>query len=103
LSFRFFDADEEQRDRAVSDASLESVTRVSPSRRVLGSKEMRQLMEGLSAQQASLARSVALMDKDYLSHSYYLDPNRARARAQRAHRFRHQLGRRSAGVHSRHE
>lgn len=73
MSYRF-DADEQQKDRPDSGASLESVTRVSPSRRVLGSKEMRQLMERLSAQQASLARSVALMDDDYLNHSYYLDP-----------------------------
>ena len=60
--------------RAVSDDSQTSVTRVSPSRRALGSKEMRELMDRLSAQQASLARSVALMDAEYLVHSYYLDP-----------------------------
>ena len=68
------DTDEHGKVRAVSDDSQASVTRVSPSRRSLGSKEMRELMDRLSAQQASLARSVALMDADYLSHSYYLDP-----------------------------
>ena len=31
-------------------------------------------MDRLSAQQSSLARAVALMDAEYLSHSYYLDP-----------------------------
>ena len=67
---------DDPRDKAPvdSDDSVASVTRISPSRRSLGSKEMRVLMDRLSAQQASLARSVALMDKDYLSHSFYLDP-----------------------------
>lgn len=67
---------ENERDaaRAVAEESVSSVTRISPSRRALGSKEMRALMDRLSAQQASLARSVALMDADYLSHSFYLDP-----------------------------
>lgn len=73
MSYRS-NADEQDPLRAVSDVSPESVTRISPSRRVLGTKEVRQLMERLSAQQASLARTVALMDKDYLSHSFYLDP-----------------------------
>ena len=73
MSFRS-DADERAKARAVSDDSQASVTRVSPSRRALGSKEMRELMDRLSAQQSSLARSVALMDAEYLSHSYYLDP-----------------------------
>jgi hypothetical protein len=68
------DADARDKQRDVSDDSLASVTRISPSRRALGSKEMRELMDRLSAQQASLARSVALMDKEYLSHSFYLDP-----------------------------
>ena len=73
MSFRS-DADARAKARAVSDDSQASVTRVSPSRRALGSKEMRELMDRLSAQQSSLARSVALMDAEYLSHSYYLDP-----------------------------
>jgi hypothetical protein len=68
------DTDEKRNSRAVSDDSQTSVTRVSPSRRALGSKEMRDLMDRFSAQQASLARSVALMDAEYLNHSYYLDP-----------------------------
>lgn len=68
------DADDREKVRASSRDSLEVVTRVSPSRRALGSKEMRELMDRLSAQQASLARSVALLDAEYLSHSYYLDP-----------------------------
>ncbi len=65
---------EREEARDVSDDSVSSVTRISPSRRALGSKEMRELMDRLSAQQASLARSVALMDTEYLSHSFYLDP-----------------------------
>ena len=73
MSFRS-DADEPAKLRSVSDDSQTSVTKISPSRRALGSKEMRALMDRLSAQQASLARSVALMDPEYLSHSYYLDP-----------------------------
>ena len=54
--------------------SSPSVTRVSPARRKLGSKELRGLMEQLTAQQASLVRSVALVDPDYLDRSFYLDP-----------------------------
>ena len=54
--------------------SSPSVTRVSPGRRKLGSKELRDLMERLTAQQASLVRSVALVDPEYLDHSFYLDP-----------------------------
>jgi hypothetical protein len=54
--------------------SSPSVTRVSPARRKLGSKELRDLMERLTAQQASLVRSVALVDPEYLDHSFYLDP-----------------------------
>jgi hypothetical protein len=50
------------------------VTRVAPGRRKLGSKELRELMERLTAQQASLVRSVALVDPDYLDHSFYVDP-----------------------------
>ena len=73
MSFRS-DDDDRAKLPAVSDDSQASVTRISPSRRALGSKEKRELMNRLSAQQASLARSVALMDADYLSHSYYLDP-----------------------------
>lgn len=55
------------------DASNASITRVSPTRRTLGSKEMRDLTDRLSAQQTSLVRSVALATPDYLSRSYYLD------------------------------
>ena len=54
--------------------SSPSVTRLSPTRRKLGSKELRDLMERLTAQQASLVRSVALVDPDYLDRSFYLDP-----------------------------
>ncbi len=54
--------------------SSPSVTRVSPGRRKLGSKELRDLMERLTAQQASLVRSVALVDPEYLDKSFYLDP-----------------------------
>jgi len=57
-----------------SQDSSPSVTRVSPKRRKLGSKELRDLMERLTAQQASLVRSVALVDPDYLDKSFYLDP-----------------------------
>jgi len=75
LSFRF-DAEEKEKSRTPDedDLSPSSVTRVSPAKRVLGSKEMRALMERLSAQQASLVRSVALLDPEYLDHSFYLDP-----------------------------
>ena len=54
--------------------SSPSVTKLSPTRRKLGSKELRDLMERLTAQQASLVRSVALVDPDYLDRSFYLDP-----------------------------
>ncbi len=66
--------DDESR-ASVEDRSQSSVTRVSPTRRTLGSKEMRELMDRLSAQQASLVRAVALLDPDYLDHSFYFDPN----------------------------
>jgi hypothetical protein len=56
------------------DDSRATVTGVSPPRRQLGSKEMRDLMHRLTAQQASLIRSMALRDADYLERSYYLDP-----------------------------
>ena len=57
-----------------SDPRLQSaITRISPTRRVLGSSEMRELMDRLSAQQASLIRSAALMDPEYLGRSYYID------------------------------
>jgi hypothetical protein len=36
---------------------------------------MRELMDRLTAQQTSLVRSVALVDPEYLDHSFYLDPN----------------------------
>jgi len=62
-----------EKDARAQDSSP-SVTRVSPARRKLGSKELRDLMERLTAQQASLVRSVALVDPDYLDRSYYLDP-----------------------------
>jgi hypothetical protein len=62
------------KEHAPSQDSSPSVTRVSPGRRKLGSKELRDLMERLTAQQASLVRSVALVDPDYLDHSFYLDP-----------------------------
>jgi hypothetical protein len=35
----------------------------------------RELMDGFTAQQASLVRAVALGDPDYLNHSFYLDPS----------------------------
>lgn len=60
-------------DSRAQDSSA-SVTRVSPGRRTLDSRELHDLMERLSAQQTSLVRSVALVDPDYLDHSYYLDP-----------------------------
>lgn len=60
--------------RSGPEAVQSSVTRVSPGRRKLGSREMLDLLERLTAQQASLVRAVALMDPDYLSHSFYLDP-----------------------------
>jgi hypothetical protein len=61
-------------DDARSQDSSPSVTRVSPGRRKLGSKELRDLMERLTAQQATLVRSVALVDPEYLDRSFYLDP-----------------------------
>ncbi len=65
------DAEEKEKN---SDASASStITRISPTRRVLGSKEKRDLMDRLSAQQTSLVRSVALNAPEYLSQSYYLD------------------------------
>jgi hypothetical protein len=54
--------------------SSASVTRVSPGRRKLDSKELHELLERLSAQQTSLVRSVALVDPGYLDRSYYIDP-----------------------------
>lgn len=51
----------------------ESVTRLSPARKRLGTEAKRRLMDCLTAQQASLVRAVALQDEDYLNHSYYLD------------------------------
>src|SRR3990172_9726337 len=68
------DPKEPREDDARAQDSSPSVTRVSPARRKLGSKELRDLMERLTAQQASLVRSVALVDPDYLDRSYYLDP-----------------------------
>ena len=53
--------------------SIQAITRVSPKRRTLGINSMRVLLEGLTAQQASLVRSVALVDPDYLNHSFYLE------------------------------
>lgn len=38
-------------------------------------KAERQLMDALTAQQASLLRAVALRDADYLNHSFYNDPS----------------------------
>lgn len=58
----------------VSDESQASVTRVSPSRRRTTSRDLSRLLDELSAQQASLARSVVLLDPEYLNHSFYLDP-----------------------------
>ncbi len=56
------------------DDSRSSVTSVAPPRRQVGSKEMRDLMHRLTAQQASLVRSIALRDAEYLDRSFYLDP-----------------------------
>ena len=64
------DADEKERR---SDVTVSPSTRHSPTQRVLGSKEKRDLMDRLSAQQTSLVRSVALGAPEYLSQSYYLD------------------------------
>ena len=68
-----FDAGQPEAGNDESSESQSSVTKISPVRR-LGSKGIRALMDRLSAQQASLVRSVALMDPDYLSHSFYIDP-----------------------------
>ncbi len=62
-----------QDDAAGTTESARSVTRVSPKRRKLVTDSMRQLLDGLTAQQASLVRLVALVDSDYLNHSYYLE------------------------------
>ena len=64
------DADEKERR---SDVTVSPSSRHSPTQRVLGSKEKRDLMDRLSAQQTSLVRSVALGAPEYLSQSYYLD------------------------------
>ena len=64
------DADEKDRH---SDVTVNPAITRSPTRRVLGSKEKRDLMDRLSAQQTSLVRSVALGAPEYLSQSYYLD------------------------------
>jgi hypothetical protein len=61
-------------DSSRSQDSSPSVTRVSPTRRKLGSKELRDLLERLTAQQTSLVRSIALVDPEYLDHSFYVDP-----------------------------
>lgn len=60
--------------QSAADGLESSVTRVSPARRQLGSREMRELMDRLTAQQTSLVRAVALMDASYLTSSFYLDP-----------------------------
>lgn len=67
-------ADEPEEEREAAVDSSPSVTKVSPTRRKLRSHELRELMERLTAQQASLVRSVALVDPEYLDHSFYLDP-----------------------------
>jgi Transglutaminase-like superfamily len=59
--------------QSVTDSSP-SVTNVSPGRRKLASQEVLDLMERLTAQQASLVRSVTLVDPAYLERSFYLDP-----------------------------
>jgi hypothetical protein len=51
-----------------------SVTRVSPNRRKLDSRELRELMDRLTAQQTSLVRAVSLVDPEYLDRSFYVDP-----------------------------
>ena len=58
---------------AVNSGSTESITRLSPSRKSPESKAFRELMDRLTAQQASLVRALALGDEDYLNHSYYRD------------------------------
>lgn len=55
------------------DPGQASVTSISPARRTLGSRELRELLNRLSAQQTSLIRAVALMDKEYLNNSFYLE------------------------------
>ena len=54
--------------------SSSSVTRVSPNRRKLDSRELRELMDRLTAQQTSLVRAAALVDPEYLARSFYVDP-----------------------------
>jgi hypothetical protein len=62
------------KDTAVLNPDSASVTRISPARKRLGTRAMRRLMDRLTAQQASLVRSVAKGDDEYLNNSYYLDP-----------------------------
>lgn len=51
-----------------------AVTRLPSSRKRLGSRATRKLMDRLTAQQASLVRAVSLGDDSYLNRSYYVDP-----------------------------
>ena len=62
-----------EKSRPIQDSSP-SVTKVSPGRRKIGSQEVRDLMDRLTAQQASLVRAVTLVDTGYLDRSFYLDP-----------------------------
>jgi Transglutaminase-like superfamily len=59
--------------RSLQDSSP-SVTKVPPGRRTLGPRGVRDLMERLTAQQASLVRAVTLVEPAYLERSFYLDP-----------------------------
>jgi hypothetical protein len=52
----------------------EAGTYRSPFLKLHGPRSTRRLLDRLTAQQASLARSVALGDEEYLSRSYYEDP-----------------------------
>ena len=63
------------KDTAVLSPDSAVVTRLSPARKPLGTRAMRRLMERLSAQQASLVRTVSLNDEEYWNNPYYLDPD----------------------------
>ena len=57
-----------------AESSNEAGTYRSPFLKRHGPRSARRLLDRLTAQQASLARSVALGDDDYLDRSYYEDP-----------------------------
>jgi hypothetical protein len=70
----FLNAGDPEKGGSPGQDSSPSVTKLSPVRRKLDSEALRELMDQLTAQQTSLVRSVALVDPDYLDHSFYLDP-----------------------------